>query len=1127
MAKQLMVPATMAIPQAHLREPIYNEAVHDPEDLLYEGSDDEEYNSPSEKRMRYENAGRGYLSGRDLYLLSASLKGPFDHKSGWVNPWQSRGRKHAQFKSKLHQTLSKSSREIAESPMQMKPVPDDCMQCHLPSPESLSQEPVSDSCQYMEEDELARVEQWRGDVSQIELRKDSFWAGAEDNDIKSTRKRRTNGSMWLKRLPTKKMRIQDGFDDTSTPSTQASITRYSDEAPDHTPTRAKRRRVSYKPVVHGRKLVSPGQTGDSEDELSMVNIIVPRAVAQRMAARAKELAAAEASGPSLSYLRVLEVAQSGLSEPHWRGIVGAKNLRMQATIFDTNEQTVDLVSQYPICISEGKDVCEEESATMSSGNDTALSAPKKIASTSETQQDHGFGFEMRQGKGRSPNQSPAPSSIPEDLGPSRTSDSSKDENLGDEPGLARSWSTTPPIAIQHNDDPRLNEPPAQVPLSLVHDMLPQQEHSTAEEGEQGPFVAGIESAEDFKGSEDHNASGDHCSGTAGSGLFDHTTEVGSTDGTTQVDLEQPVISEETKRPTTPEPLADGKRLDSQGTYSLKSVVSRICSQSPWKAVSKLASFSRQSPQTVPQLNGNYSKEEDQQATAGDKTSKSSPVDNCFGTNSRHQTPENGVYQVNEITELSRRPSTSVLSRLSEPQCPKAALPSPESQRLTNTPSLTPSKTPSLRQPKSSACHRRSPQTTFDQPDASSSLPRVVASLPQGQSLRSDLWPRVLEATTTLNETLPLIPSHHIHDRAGDSLLRFSHHMNEDISNMEDSGMQTPGARPTSMEESQDSRVASQLQTPWVKEQMGMATISETTPSGMREESTVLEGKAVVNTSVIIPAEQSPWDSTNENIRSMTRQPLRPITIDLNQQNIPLSPATMIPKAKTRSANADSQASSSTRLLEQRSPFDLLLVSPERPQRKRKRGGPKGNLKVARVNDDTSPSNSSMNRPRVSFAPLPHETDNSDGDSTFTKHGKTANYASMMESLSLRGSPPPEMPLDEVPDDERQHFSKHFEAITKRASDGSSRQRILPAPLQQVLNSPETDAMAKAFITADGMQKEMHWHEKSVYSIASSDVGDEPPDDAEEVLNNLEEYLGAPWDINKALEEEERAFRTSY
>ena len=62
---------------------------HFPEDVLYPGSGDEEtLEGHRDKRRRVEALGTQYLQGRGLVILSAGLRGPFEH--GWENPWASK-----------------------------------------------------------------------------------------------------------------------------------------------------------------------------------------------------------------------------------------------------------------------------------------------------------------------------------------------------------------------------------------------------------------------------------------------------------------------------------------------------------------------------------------------------------------------------------------------------------------------------------------------------------------------------------------------------------------------------------------------------------------------------------------------------------------------------------------------------------------------------------------------------------------------------------------------------------------------------------------------------------------------------------------------------------------------------
>lgn len=56
------------------------------EDVLYPGSDkDESIEEQQARRRRIELQAQHYLRGRDLFVLSAHLRGPF--AEGWINPW--------------------------------------------------------------------------------------------------------------------------------------------------------------------------------------------------------------------------------------------------------------------------------------------------------------------------------------------------------------------------------------------------------------------------------------------------------------------------------------------------------------------------------------------------------------------------------------------------------------------------------------------------------------------------------------------------------------------------------------------------------------------------------------------------------------------------------------------------------------------------------------------------------------------------------------------------------------------------------------------------------------------------------------------------------------------------------
>ncbi|CAM1510568.1 Fc.00g009030.m01.CDS01 [Cosmosporella sp. VM-42] len=185
---------------------IYCEATCRPEDVLYEGSENEDYDNPTSRRLRYEAAGQRFLDGGEPLLLTASLRGPFDKASGWVNPWRSKNRT-----ARASQGAKVSPGKLIRQrrPQRAVSIPEttqgetqDSLECHLPSPESLKQAPAHP---YLEEDELAMVQNWRSTVQPTSLSKDGFWVSTP-KEKESVRKRKARGSGWLKKLATKRRR---------------------------------------------------------------------------------------------------------------------------------------------------------------------------------------------------------------------------------------------------------------------------------------------------------------------------------------------------------------------------------------------------------------------------------------------------------------------------------------------------------------------------------------------------------------------------------------------------------------------------------------------------------------------------------------------------------------------------------------------------------------------------------------------------------------------------------------------------------------------------------------------------------------------------------------------------------
>ncbi|KAJ0273975.1 hypothetical protein COL940_009571 [Colletotrichum noveboracense] len=157
-------------------EPFCDPARDDAE-VLCEGSDDEYYDSPEERRRRIEDAAHRYLSGQAPLLLTSVLRGPFEgpDAKGWVNPWRSKRSRNPPVA--VVETVAEL--EVAESELSDA---DDTGSCHLPSPRSLDQVGVTAN-PHMTAEDLERSQ--------------------------THRKRRSMGSDWLKRKDNKRRKAEE------------------------------------------------------------------------------------------------------------------------------------------------------------------------------------------------------------------------------------------------------------------------------------------------------------------------------------------------------------------------------------------------------------------------------------------------------------------------------------------------------------------------------------------------------------------------------------------------------------------------------------------------------------------------------------------------------------------------------------------------------------------------------------------------------------------------------------------------------------------------------------------------------------------------------------------------------
>ncbi|KAK8134262.1 hypothetical protein PG984_006274 [Apiospora sp. TS-2023a] len=185
-------------------EPLHCAAPHNPEDILYLGSDDGlDDATKAAKRRRYEEKGRQYLRGRPLRLFSASLRGPFERTSGWQNPWLPKNGTLSA--STVQPTITKPAvkasmrRNIYKLEGQASSTPETSgsMQCHLPSPES-NHDLLLEDYDNLDPDKRSRIQSWAKNVATGALEKDSFWAPANLQTLDNATNKRPAGNNWLK-----------------------------------------------------------------------------------------------------------------------------------------------------------------------------------------------------------------------------------------------------------------------------------------------------------------------------------------------------------------------------------------------------------------------------------------------------------------------------------------------------------------------------------------------------------------------------------------------------------------------------------------------------------------------------------------------------------------------------------------------------------------------------------------------------------------------------------------------------------------------------------------------------------------------------------------------------------------
>ncbi|KAH6679975.1 hypothetical protein F5X68DRAFT_263668 [Plectosphaerella plurivora] len=189
-------------------EPIYCEA--EPAEIIHKNLSESTYGSCLERQAAYERAAVRFLNGSTLPLLTSRLRGPFD--STWKNPWAYKEPKPEPASS----IIPPASETETKHPVSSPPAPvsiasrtgadKQSTTCHLPSPVSLDHKMYEVGHDYLDEEELARVEDWRSSVTHRRQQADAVWTPPRPPN--SSLKRRANTSDWLKGTQNKRRKTR-------------------------------------------------------------------------------------------------------------------------------------------------------------------------------------------------------------------------------------------------------------------------------------------------------------------------------------------------------------------------------------------------------------------------------------------------------------------------------------------------------------------------------------------------------------------------------------------------------------------------------------------------------------------------------------------------------------------------------------------------------------------------------------------------------------------------------------------------------------------------------------------------------------------------------------------------------
>ncbi|KAH7250692.1 hypothetical protein B0J15DRAFT_425863 [Fusarium solani] len=992
---------------------IYCEATCAPEDVLYEGSNDEDYDNPISRKLRYEEAGQRYLDGKTPFLITASLKGPFDSKSGrWVNPWRSKHRTTGTSQGVrtspgklLRSAQVKRNVSIPETTLT---APGDSLECHLPSPESLKQASVAGGHAYLEEDELAKVQEWREAIEPGDAARDRFWTSTPQSSL-SARKRKAKGSSWLKHLATKRRRtdiMESGPVNTPVPQRSHPITIVDDQddygdapttsfnsVPDRLPSSA----------LAANRFFAPSQTNEeakhAEDELSRDNI-------------ASMQAAATLSSPISQRQHMPAAFRSTNCSRH--------SMQRQSQIKPASP------SQQP---SQNYDA---ESYLSISSEDDKSSSPSPAF---ETQEDQSFCFKMR----------PKHIAVTEivetsSLVPTSVSAEDPQASVSEEESWSGLSSVDEASGVLAQDDDTPRGKPNTEGLDINMADAPVAEPMDLDKPGMSSDLSSI-SSQEFTG-------------------FD--------------------LSEETPD----DPCEVDTASDSSETGSDTAIMS---SPAPVEEVIKIADIESSSdseePDAEPQKeeicvaveDDNSSRVEETTDSEDETTDESTDQEEGDSANSSTASRNKSSQRKESNTPLPNTPITNkVLSRIGS----NARVP-PSQKQLS------------------------SPINGDENGHQAESSPNPGPKAAELEQTPSSIMPptgiHAIEATRPqleVQQTPPRAPDAmdvDQHDPKGDLPVPFS--------------QQSPWA------ESKLSQYASMA----MDRLPTIDSAQESTPLNKRHDS-------FATTS---PAAQTPWTEETTRISMMGQTRIPAIAEEDHMAvDVPNTPEMTL----NASAQVQNEAPVITPALVARpampepqfsvKSFASFMSSPESRPRKARRaswrdsGSRLPSTQGILASATKNPWERSSSQRRVSWAPLPHETEGQES---------IPATPTPLVVLARAASPPPTTPIEDLPTSEDAKFRKHFNAVARRsnmAHGNAYYQRLLPSESQRTVGSPEPDAMAETFLTADQLrQKQQQQQNCNQHHLADhtksdreTDESQDPLDMVEDVFREIGDFL-EKWDVD--------------